>query len=56
MDGWLKLHRLKRINKECDKYFKIRKKLIVQSRFIDWLIDKYKETYGEDLRIRKERE
>ena len=47
---WLKI-----IDKECDKYSKIKSKLNRQQFVINVLLERYKEIYGEDLRTPKER-
>lgn len=41
---------LKTINKECDKYQKIKRKLACQQYVVNALVAEYKEKYGEDLR------
>ena len=46
---------LKTIDKECDKYNKIKSKLSCQQYVINSLIAEYKKKYGEDLRTPKER-
>ena len=51
----VKSYKLKYIDKQLDKYFKIKSKLEVQQYFINELIDRYKTFYGEDLRTPKER-
>lgn len=45
---------LKAIDKELDKRDKLRVKLNAAERLIDFLLDEYKETYGEDLRAPKQ--
>lgn len=45
---------LKRMNKESDKYFKIKFKLDRQQSVVNSLERQYKAKYGEDLRILKE--
>jgi hypothetical protein len=47
---WLKI-----IDKECDKYNKIKSKLFRQQYVINSLLAEYKKIYGEDLRTPKER-
>ena len=47
---WLKI-----IDKECDKYNKIKNKLSRQQYVINSLLVEYKKKYGEDLRTSKER-
>ena len=46
---------LKTINKECDKYNKIKSKLFRQQYVVNSLLAEYKKIYGEDLRAPKER-
>jgi hypothetical protein len=46
---------LKTIDKECDKYNKIRSKLSRQQYVVNSLLTEYKKIYGEDLRTPKER-
>ena len=46
---------LKTIDKECDKYNKIKSKLWRQQYVVNALLERYKEIYGEDLRAPKER-
>ena len=38
------------IDKECDKCFELKRKLKARERFVNLLIDGYKNVYGEDLR------
>lgn len=45
---WLKI-----IDKECDKYNKIKSKLSCQLCIVNALLERYKEIYGEDLRTLK---
>ena len=40
---------LKAIDKECDKYSKLKAKLIRQQYIVNALVERYKELYGEDL-------
>jgi hypothetical protein len=47
---WLKI-----IDKECDKYNKIKGKLSRQQYVINSLLAEYKKIYGEDLHTPKER-
>lgn len=51
---WLDLRKKQRIinyiDKECDEYFELKRKLKAQERFVNLLIDEYKYVYGEDLR------
>ena len=42
---WLKI-----INKECDRYNKLKSDLASQQFVVNVLIERYKEIYGEDLR------
>ena len=44
-NGWLKT-----IDKECDKYDKIKRKLFRQQYVVNSLLAEYKKKYGEDLR------
>lgn len=46
---------IRTINKECDKYNKIKNKLSCQQYVINSLLEEYKKKYGEDLRAPKER-
>ena len=46
---------LKTIDKECDKYNKIKSKLSRQQYVVNALLERYKEIYGEDLCTPKER-
>lgn len=46
---------LKTIDKECDKYNKIKNKLSRQQYVVNSLLAEYKKKYGEDLRTPKER-
>lgn len=46
---------LKTIDKECDKYNKIKSKLSRQQYVVNSLLTEYKRIYGEDLRTPKER-
>ena len=46
---------LKYIDKQCDKYFKIKNKLEVQQHFVNELLDRFNKKYGIDLRKLKER-
>lgn len=46
---------LKTIDKECDKYNKIKSKLSRQQYVVISLLAEYKKKYGEDLRTPKER-
>ena len=45
----------KTIDKECDKYNKIKSKLSRQQYVVNSLLAEYKKIYGEDLRTPKER-
>ena len=47
---WLKI-----IDKECNKYNKIKNKLSRQQYVVNSLLEEYKKIYGEDLRTPKER-
>ena len=46
---------LKTIDKECDKYKKLKSKLFRQQYVVNALLERYKEIYGEDLCTPKER-
>ena len=46
---WLKI-----IDKECNKYNKIKSKLFRQQYVVNSLFEEYKKIYGEDLRTLKE--
>ena len=46
---------IKTIDKECDKYNKIKSKLYRQQYVVNSLLAEYKKKYGEDLRTPKER-
>ena len=46
---------LKTIDKECDKYNKIKSKLSRQQYVVNSLLEEYKKIYSEDLRTPKER-
>ena len=46
---------LKTIDKECDKYNKIKSKLSRQQYVVNSLLAEYKKIYGEDLLTPKER-
>ena len=46
---------LKTIDKECDKYNKIKSKLSRQQYVVNSLLAEYKKIYGEDLHTQKER-
>ena len=46
---------LKTIDKECDKYNKIKCKLFRQQYVVNSLLAEYKKKFGEDLRTPKER-
>ena len=47
---------LKTIDKECDKYNKIKSKLSRQQYVVNSLLAEYKKIYGENLRTSKERD
>lgn len=51
----IKNHRIKLIDKECDRYFKIEVKLKTQQKFINHLIDEFEKDFGEKIRTPKER-
>lgn len=46
----IKNHRIKLIDKECDRYFKIEAKLKIQQKFINYLIDEFEKDFGEKIR------
>ena len=46
---------LKTIDKEIEKYNKIKSKLFRQQHVVNSLLERYKESYGEDLCTPKER-
>ena len=50
-----KMRWLKTIDKEVDKYNKIKSKLYRQQHVVNSLLAEYKKIYGEDLRTPKER-
>ena len=50
----IKARRLKLIDKECDKYLKLKKNLEVQRRFVLWLCDEYEKDFGEQIAKDKE--
>ena len=52
---FIKKRWLKTIDKECDKYNKIKRKLSRQQYVVNSLRAEYKKIYGEDLRTPKER-
>lgn len=45
-----KMKFLKKIDKEVDKYNKIKKELLCQQRLVNFLVEEYKNKYGENLR------
>lgn len=49
----VKNYKIKFIDKQCDKYFKIKTKLDVQQYFVNELIDRFEKEYGENLRTSK---
>jgi hypothetical protein len=49
----IKNHRIKLIDKECDRYFKIEAKLKAQQKFINYLIDEFEKDFGEKIRTPK---
>ena len=51
----IKSHRLKLIDKECDKYFKIKRNLESQRFAVNYLIDEFEKDFGEKIRTPKER-
>jgi hypothetical protein len=52
-DLWVKKRWLKNIEKEIDKCNKLSKKLLLQKRVLNSLLDEYMKIYGEDLRPTK---
>lgn len=52
---FIRKRRLKIIDKECNKYIKIKIKLSRQQCIVNSLFAEYKKKYGEDLRLPKER-
>ena len=50
IDLWRKMRWLKLINKECDKYQKLKSTLSKQQFIVNALIEAYSKVYGEDLR------
>lgn len=46
----IKNHRIKLIDKECDRYLKIEAKLKVQQKFINYLIDEFEKDFGVTIR------
>lgn len=49
-----KMYRLKKIDRECNKYFRIQNKLLTQQSKVNKLISKYESTYEERIRSRSE--
>ena len=49
-DLLVKIRWLKTIDKECNKYTKLKKKLSAQQFIVNALIEAYSKVYGEDLR------
>lgn len=49
-DLLVKIRWLKTIDKECNKYTKLKKKLSAQQFIVNALIEAYSKIYGEDLR------
>ena len=45
-----KHRRLKYVDKECDKYFKLEKDLNKQRIYVNFLIKSFEKDYGENLR------
>ena len=53
---FIKKRWLKRIDKECDEYIRLKRCLNIQQNIVNGLVRKYEEIYGEDLRLQlKER-
>ena len=46
----IKNHRIKVIDKECDKYFKIKRNLESQQFVVNYLIDEFEKDFGEKIR------
>jgi hypothetical protein len=55
-DLFVKKRWLKTIDKECDKYNKIKGKLLRQQYVVNALLKEYMEIYGEELRKQLEKE
>jgi hypothetical protein len=53
IDLWCKMRWLKLINKECDKYKKLKSKLSKQQFIVNALTEAYLKVYGENLRKQK---
>lgn len=49
-----KMRWLKTIDKECNKYNKLKKKLLKQQLIVNAFIEAYSKVYGEDFRKPKE--
>lgn len=49
-DLWCKMRWLKMIDKECNKYTKLKKKLSAQQFIVNALTEAYLKVYGENLR------
>lgn len=50
----IKNNRIKMIDKECDKYFKIKRNLEAQQFVVNYLIDEFEKDFGENLRKKGE--
>lgn len=50
LNYFTKMHCLKRIDKACDKYHKLERRVKLQGCVVNEMIKRYKELYGEDLR------
>lgn len=53
-DLWCKMRWLKTIDKECDKYNKLKRELDCSRHVISELLKEYNKIYGVDLREREE--
>lgn len=49
-DFYARMNWLKTINKEVEKYNKLKKDLDIQAYIINKMVGRYKEIYGDDLR------
>lgn len=47
---FIKTRWLKKIDKECDEYIKLKRCLKIQNKIVNDLIKKYEDIYGENLR------
>jgi hypothetical protein len=51
---FIKSHRLNVIDKQCDKYFKIKRNLECQQFVVNMLIDEFEKDFGEKIRTKGE--